>query len=528
MGLPAENPDYDFKRDPEVMEVLAKCSVSTKTFSRLFLEDSFYAPFCSIHDTIFKAIDDPKIKKIVIAAPRGIGKTTIMRALAMKSILFRQKRFVCYIGKSEGHAMMQTESIKRTLIGDKRIREFFGNIKTNEKIAGMDEEFSKKGWVANGWTVIIPRGSGQQVRGLLWGNYRPDLFIVDDLEDKMNIKNETIRAERYEWFYTDVLKAIPQITSSKYARQDYKVIYIDTVKHQDSLIEHLMEDPSFAHIRLPVCDEDYKTLAPDFMPQNELDAELEHHRLHKTMDFFAMERLCQSVSAEDLTFSPELFQYYSEADLGFVERLRGGFIENVVLIDPAKTAKMQNAQSGIVVWGVDVESGAMYLREARGEFYHPDELYADAIKTCKRYNSRVLGVETTGLDEFIKHPLKDEMVSNGLFFEPIWLSARKGKGELAGEEGGKTGRVGALGSYYRRGLIFHNKVGCGAYEQQLLSYPKPRRWDIIDAAAYIIQALEEGMRYFQPPEDKEETFASVEAEYAELQDEPADSDWRVI
>ena len=137
--------------------------------------------------------------------------------------------------------------------------------------------------------------------------------------------------------------------------------------------------------------------------------------------------------------------------------------------------------------------------------------------------AKVIGVEETGLAEFIKQPIKNEMFRRGTFFELIWLKARGGQ---AGGEKGKVLRIKELVPYYRGGYIYHNAscVNIKKLEQQLLMFPRSALWDVMDCAAYIVEMLELGERYFSPKEDPND----IEAEYKELDyDEPLDH-WRLM
>jgi hypothetical protein len=113
------------------------------------------------------------------------------------------------------------------------------------------------------------------------------------------------------------------------------------------------------------------------------------------------------------------------------------------------------------------------------------------------------------------------MLRRGKFYDLIELKAR----------GSKEDRIAALIPFYRMGFIFHNKTCCAPLEAQLLSYPRSKKWDIMDALAYVVEMLELGERYFVPNdeifEDKEE---DIEREYAELEreNEPAMSGWRAV
>jgi hypothetical protein len=493
-------------KDSELQDILMEGYLHTKVFAKVFFPEIFELPFSSLHDKIFDAIDSPD-PQVVIAAPRGLGKTSIARVYATKKIVYRDSRFITYLSNSATSAEMQTENIKDNLRACRLLTELFGDIKTSPY--GNSEQFSKKTWIANGYTMVLPRGSGQQVRGLNWLRYRPDIFVLDDLEDPLTIDNETIRNDRKIWFFADVMKAKP------IGGKPYKIIYIDTVKHEDALIEGLLDSDGWTSLRLSICDDNYRTLAPEFKSQVELDAELADHRKRHIMDVFARENQSIPISKEAASFKSEFFQYYKETDADFVKRIP--FIENVVIADPSKTSNPANAQSGIIVWGVDVETNALYLREARGEYYHPEQLYDDIFTTALRYNARVIGLEVTGLNEFITYPFTNEMIRRGHSFEIVELKARKGEGEFAGVGGGKKGRIASLIPLYRQGLIYHNEVGCGPYEKQLLGFPKSKLWDIMDGAAYIVEILEKGLRYFMPRDEDLDSERVVKKEYKDLE-----------
>ena len=158
--------NLDSSSKEELQELLAHCIVDIKFTCKLLFPDIFYAPFSTLHQQVFDLINSG-VKKIAIAAPRGIGKTSIARTVAMRSILFRLQKFIVYISNSATSAEMQTENIKRDLISNQQVRKMFGNIKeVIDKDLGIDESFSKASWTAFGDTFILPRGSGQQVRGL--------------------------------------------------------------------------------------------------------------------------------------------------------------------------------------------------------------------------------------------------------------------------------------------------------------------------------------------------------------------------
>jgi len=93
----------------------------------------------------------------------------------------------------------------------------------------------------------------------------------------------------------------------------------------------------------------------------------------------------------------------------------------------------------------------------------------------------------------------------------VELHARGGVGES-----GKVARVRSLIPFYRQGAIWHNSANSGGLEAQLLSFPRSKRWDIMDAAAYFIELFEKGQKYAASRQDDIPTQEEVDSEWEEL------------
>ena len=511
--------------DKELEIILSKCALSTRMTALTFFPERFYMPFAEdVHGKIFDLIDGPD-QRVAIAAPRGYGKTSIVAlALMARWILFNHTGFIVYINKSHDAASLQTENLRRELVTNKEIRAFFGSFKQRDpNKAEFDEVFSKKAWVAFN-TLVWPRGAGQQVRGVLFKNDRPGLVIVDDLEDPEQVINDEYRKKQYEWLYADVIKAVPRIGP---LAKSWKIVYIDTLKHEDSVLQKLMDSPDWASVRLEACDDDFKSTAPGFISDEDIKKEWDQHVAAGQTDVFFRELRNLPISTKDSAFRVDYFKYYNipfgntKRD-GDIETLdvdvqKDQNIETVVILDPAKTVKIHSAESAIVGIGIDLASAKVYIRDIISEKMYPDEIYDAMFGMAQMLGAKVLGVEETSLNEFIKQPIKNEMFRRGSFYELIWLKARGGMK--------KEHRVKELVPYYRGGYIYHNAscVGIKKLEQQLLMFPRSALWDLMDAEAYLIEMLELGERYFSPPDfDTKDD----EAEYKEIVYEKTLENWR--
>jgi hypothetical protein len=319
------------------------------------------------------------------------------------------------------------------------------------------------------------------------------------------------------------MPAVPKL------HKNWKIVYIDTLKHEDSVLQHLLESPDWASVRLEACDDNFKPTAPHFMSEVDIVKEWESHQLAGQTDVFFREFRNLPISTKDASFQKEYFRYYNipqdramrdrdlsvlDSDLTNDER-----IENVIIVDPAKTVKLHSAESAIVGVGIDLGNARLYVRDITSEKFYPDQLYTAIFEMAARLNAMAIGVEETSLNEFIKQPIKSEMFKRKQFYNLIWLKPRGGLPH-------KTDRIKALVPYYRLGYMFHNLVcpKTAALESQLLMFPRSKLWDIMDALAYVIQMLEIGERYFMPEDD----LSNPEDEYKDLTyDKPVD-DWRLM
>jgi len=470
--------------------LMSQCFLSTKVTAKMLFPDRFYLPFSSLHDTIFDILDDDKIQLAVIVAPRGFGKTsTVNLAFPAKKILFREKKFIVPISCTATQAVMQGENLKRELMNNRIIAGLFGPLKS--------DSFSKEMWVTSSGVAVMPRGSGQQVRGILYGDSRPDLIIVDDLEDTEAVRSDEQRAKTKAWFFEDVMNSINR------AKRDWKIIVIGTLLHEDSLLANLLEDKGWHHSHLSICDDNFESNWPDFMDNEAILSLVDSYRRMGLLDSFYREYMGVPIAKESAKFKQEHFKQYEETDAEFI-KVRNK-LENIVIFDPAKTTKLASDETAIVGIGIDVETPKIFVRDIIKGRLHPEEQYNKAFDMADRLKAKVIGVEVTSLNEFITYPLRTEMLRQRRYYDIVELKARASKEE----------RIEALVPFYRLGFVYHNTSCCAPLEAQLLSFPRSKRDDVMDAVAYVVEMLELGGRYFTP----EETPDEIKDEYKDVMED---------
>lgn len=507
----------------DIKQILAKAYADTAFAGKVLFPSRFFRDYSALHQEIFKVIDrrpgDPgyKPKKLIIV-PRGLGKTSISNLLVpAKKSLFQEAKYIVPVSASATLAEQQSENLKQKLLYNQKIRKLFGDLRT--------KKLNKEQWVVRVGgeeggheTCIMPRGAGQQIRGLLYGDYRPDLFIIDDLEDPDNMDSEDQRAKKKRWFFGDLMQAVDNYADLG----SWEIIMVGTVLHEDSIPNNLKDNPDWDVIELAICDDNLKSNAPEWASDQWVQDKYNELKEAGEVDTFYREYMnMASPGGKDAAFQSQYFKYYdpTKKDLRNTTHL-----ENMIIVDPAKTAKMESADSAIVGIAVDLKTQAVYVRDVVKGKFTPDKLYDEIFKMEARIGSLVLGIEVTGLHEFITYPIKNEIAKRSSRMELVELKARKGDNEK-----GKRARVRTLVPFYRQGLMYHNPTCCHALEAQLMSFPRAKNWDVMDALSYVVFMLEEGERYmhrkvyedYDDPETVEKEFEELEREY----EKPLDG-WR--
>ena len=162
---------------------------------------------------------------VAIAAPRGHAKTTaITVAYTLCNLMFRVKKHVVIIGNNEDTAIGHLAHIRNEIAENADLRDVFD-------IAGFDKEGATEIIVRfkDGHRFrVLAKGAKQKVRGINWNHSRPDLVIIDDLEDDEAVLNKERRDSLRDWVLTAVLPGL--------SRAKGQIRFIGTILHEDSML----------------------------------------------------------------------------------------------------------------------------------------------------------------------------------------------------------------------------------------------------------------------------------------------------
>jgi len=179
-----------------------------------------------LEETYYKIVDKDKHSglKFAKAAPRGNGKSTDASIVfPLWCIVNGFKNFITIFSDAIELTETLIESIKVELEENDRLRADF------PEAVGMSKVWKIGEIVTNNNIKIKGFGSGKRVRGIKHGVYRPDLAIIDDLENDTNVRSRKQRDKLEEWL-DEAIDNLGRVDGSM------DILYIGTILHRDSVL----------------------------------------------------------------------------------------------------------------------------------------------------------------------------------------------------------------------------------------------------------------------------------------------------
>lgn len=353
------------------------------------------------------------------AAPRGEAKSTLVTQLfTLWCVVTGRKHYAVIVMDSIDQAYPMLEAIKAEL-------EFNPRLKTDFPAAcGQGRVWQAGTAVTANEVKIQVAGSGKKLRGLRHGPYRPDLAVLDDIENDEQVRNPEQRDKLETW----LKKAVLALGG---AGQKFDVIYIGTILHYDSVLNRTLNNP-FWHAtkfkamlewpdRMDLWDRweelyrnDGEEVAQAFYLANKDEMErgavtswaargvlaLMKIRARDGHATFDSEYQNDPVAGEAAPFANSLnFWVNRDSDWIFYGAC-----------DPS-LGKAGNSRdpSALCIGGYNRRTGVLDVVEALIKKRLPDKIISDIIELQRRYRCVLWGIETVQFQEF----LKTELVKRG-------------------------------------------------------------------------------------------------------------------
>lgn len=360
------------------------------------------------------------------AAPRGHAKSTNLTFKgSLHAALYRYKRYIIILSDTSDQANGFLSAIKDELEDNGAIREDFGDL-----TGGVWRE---NVIITSHGVRIDAIGAGQKIRGRKHKNWRPDLMVLDDIENDENVRTVEQRKKLENWFYKAVSKAGDTYTD---------IVYIGTLLHYDSLLAKVLKNPAYRSVKYKAVQsfstsplwETWESIYTDLGNEGrELEAkkffeenreemlagtkvlweeklsyyDLMVTRVSEGEASFNSELQNEPVNPDDCLFNEEWFDYYNPEDMDFSSadfRFYG-------FVDPSLGKNRRADYSAILTGALEVPTGYLYILDADIARRHPDAIISDVLQKAdwiqRTYGKRYVkfGVETVQFQWFLKEQL---------------------------------------------------------------------------------------------------------------------------
>lgn len=336
----------------------------------LFNFPSFYLVLFTLL-TSFKA----KVERFAIGIPRGFAKTTFIKIVCVWYILFSHKQFILIIGASEKKAVNILSDICDMLSGAS-LRRVFGhwdaNIDENNQVTKV---FHFRGREIILWAA----GAGTSVRGINRKNKRPDVIIMDDVQEREDAPNKELADALLTWMLSTLMKARSPFGCT--------YIFVGNMYPQNSILEKLKNNNQWTSLIVGGITTEGESLWEELRPVQELLDEYESDTNMGHPEVFIAEVLNSTdvalASGIDITKIPHMPEYLLSVDGG-----EGSFI----IIDPSSGKKTGD---DCTISHYELMDGKSVFDELAYGTFTPLETIKTAIAMGLKRNTRTIGVEGT-------------------------------------------------------------------------------------------------------------------------------------
>jgi predicted phage terminase large subunit-like protein len=480
-------------------------------FNRTYFPHYFSKPSSRLHKyfserflaLINKAVETGQGDKEANAAPRGNAKSTAGTfGLPLWVAAFRKRRYPLIVSETRAQAESFLSFIKTELESNERLAQDFPELVGEGPVWRADQIITRNG------VKIQAAGAGQKLRGLRHGSCRPDLVIVDDLENDESVESPEQRRKLENWFFKALMKI---------GQPDTVFIVVGTILHYESLLSKLLVKPGWKgrkwkaviqwspavklwerweqlYADITIGKEAAELVADNYFSANEREMlagtevlwpEMEPYyylmkmRVSDGPAYFESEKQNEPINPEDAVFLEEWIQYYDDEDVDLTGLKHAG------ACDPSLGGKSKHADPSAILGG-KMKTGVIYLTVADIEKRHPDRIMTDILTYHKRDRFDELAMEEIQFQEFFSKTFQAEAHAKGLTINVKSVKPNTDK-DL---------RIVTLQPWIKNGWIKFRRAGMGELVRQLIYYrPKNKGGhdDGPDALEMLKNLLEGGM-----------------------------------
>lgn len=366
--------------EADIIEAMHK---SCAFFIQFYLGDELEYAVPEFHINSWNLITNEMILYIALALPRGHAKTTLSKLCCVWYLLFTDTRFIVYLSNTLNVSVEACQDIIKYMMSDNH-QKVFGmlDFKINREGHGYYKFLMNcpdgKGGMYQKFVILKALGAGQQVRGLNIDNTRPELAIVDDLEDNDNTASPILQKKLKLWFFGSFFKAL--------SKKRHKIIYLGNMLSNQSILYNIVVKSDRWHsMKFGVLMSNGLPLWPEMWSIEQIQEDYKEYQKQGLLSLWFAEMMNMPMAEGQALIDPSEITYLPEV---LPIQCKYCFIT----LDGAITQKTWGNDTALVVHGWVNER--WQIVEVVANKFSLDQVFFLIIELGLKWHTRLVGIET--------------------------------------------------------------------------------------------------------------------------------------
>ena len=358
-------------------------------------------------------------KNFAIEAFRESAKTQyIMRSFPLYALMFpeRKRRYFLIVCRGEEQAGKRLKEITREYQSNKWLKNNLYRVVEDSANAFECKAFDYKGRLLD--IRIEAYGKGSGIRGAAWKNLRPQLILIDDLQNKDDMDSEKTLERDWDWFLDDV----------KFLASRCRIFMLSNNLGEKCIIEQIFRSEGNFGFECRIIpritsldDKGIPTWAGKDTREKILAEYSEYSKARKA-SIWVRNNMCECVAGEDKIFNTEWFRYFPVSETENIASTCNIFCRG----DLSLTSKATGDYSAFAIVGVN-SLNYWYVLDFYYGHYSLDERIDVIFEINRKWQPMNFGIENTSGADLLINEVRKQMPVRNNFIKDLFECTHGGK-----------------------------------------------------------------------------------------------------
>lgn len=452
----------ELSKDEKLLAVYNEGVKGLVEFYRMFLSDEEYCEPAPFHYRISDVLLKEKGHFAIEMFRESAKSTYVLKTFPLYKLAFPSDdcRYIVLIKNNQTLADAKLKEIVDIYRSHALLNKNF--ITVHKQSASSFEITVRSTDQRNIRVRIEAYGKGSSIRGITWGELRPQIIICDDLQDTQDAISQTVTEKDWDWFLSDV----------NFLAKRGRIVIIGNNLGERCIVERILQHKTLGYEQLKIAamDDKGKSTWPAAFSDEYLDQEKKQFLDLDKIGIWYRERMCIAMPEETRVFKKDYFRYFDEEDIKYKE------LEFTLTVDLAISQKEDADETVLCVVGREPDKPDWYLMEFVAGKLTPLETIDAIFSIYEDYRPVKIGIESVAYQKALLYFVLEEQKRRRVYFNVEEIKSKKNKEE----------RIKGLQPLFNTGVI-HHRDNMPKLEHQLLAFPLGLHDDWPDALSMQLE-----------------------------------------